>query len=216
MGKLIHGGQVYAEVNKGIPTIFKGETIPTSNQGTDGQIYLRYTDGVDTFGTPTSAYPTGATISATSQYTTYAPYKAFGKNIDGWGANGSSGTLTFAFDTDTFTPKTLSFVDYFDVSGGYLKANSFTFEGSNDGSNWDILYTKNDAADIKDIVKTVDISTQTAYSKFRFVINGGTGYAGIKNVVLWSEGIGNPIVETYAKVSGSWQRLIGTDISDIS
>lgn len=200
----------------GDATIIKGETMPAAGQGSNGQLYLQYVDnGSDTFGTPDSNTPTGATISSNSQYMTYAPYKAFGGNADGWGANGSTGTLVFAFDTDTFVPKILSFVDYFDVSGGYLKANSFTFEGSNDGSNWDILYTKSDSADVKDLVKTVDISTQMAYSQFRFVVNGGAGYAGIKNVVLWSESDESPIINTYAKVSGAWQDLIGTDVNDI-
>ena len=197
-------------------TILSGTAEPTAAQGSDGDIYLQYVNGVDVFGNPTSNTPDNGSISATSTYSLYSPFKAFGNN-DGWGANGGSGTLTYTFTSDSFRPVSLSFIDYFDVSGGYLKANTFTFEGSNDGSTWDTLYTKSDAATTKDTVKTVTIETQNTYNRFRLVVSGGSGYAGIKNVVcIGSDAYGRRIiVDTFCKASGAWQDLIGSDIDDV-
>lgn len=213
-------GKAYSPVTVNVSggggtAILSGKAEPTASVGSNGDIYLQYVDGIDIFGTPTSNNPPNGVINATSTYTSYSPYKGFGNN-DGWGAEGGNGTLTYTFTSESYKPSFLSFVDYFDVSGGYLKANTFTFEGSDDGVNWDILYTKSEPATTKDTVKTVALATQKAYSRFRFVVDGGSGYAGIKNVVCLDEESGiSPIVAAFCKVNGSWQVLIGTNINDV-
>ena len=199
-------------------TILSGKSDPTSSIGSDGNIYLKYVDGSDVFGTPSSNTPDGANISATSVYSSYAAYKAFGKQ-DGWGASGGEGTLSFTFDSDQYKINQLQFEDSFVVSGGYLQAKNFSFEGSNDGTNWEVLYSQSNAQTSADI-KTVTINTNNYYRYFRFVVNSGGGYCGLRRISAVGEKYGTPvnsalIVDVFLKVNGAWQDLIGSDMSDV-
>lgn len=207
---------VTVSVSGGGATILSGTDAPISSQGNDGNLYLQTITGGDIFGKPTSNNPSNGTISATSTYSSYHPYQAFGIDNGGWGANGTSGTLTFTLSSGTCIPATLSFVDYFDVSGGYLKANTFSFEGQKTDNTWEQIYNKTDVATEKDETKTVSITSSTQYKAFRFVVNGGSGYAGIKNVVLISISSDELIIGDYVKVNGAWQNLIGSYISDVT
>jgi len=201
-------------------SVLSGTDLPTAAQGGNGEIYLRVSTDLDIIGTPTSDTPTGVVISASSYYGGYNPYKGFGAQELGWMPNGANGSLMVEFSSAHYVIQKLSFVDYMTYGGSIVIRNATTeFQGSNDGVTWDTLHTKSSHSTITGQVTTVVLNTNTPYSKFRFVCTGdGSNWSGLRGIVLTGyEHNGTPVVicDTYLKVSGAWQNLIGSNISDV-
>jgi len=203
----------------GTSVVLSGYGAPDGGLGNDGNIYLEVE--LDAVGTPTSNDSTGLAISASSFYTGYEAYKAFGQN-SGWMANGTSGSISVSLLTFSIVPQKISFVDAVRFGGSAYIINASTIiEASNNGTNWDTLYEKRSASNFGEITE-VDLtqSQVLAYKMFKFSCVGqGNVWCGLQGVsIVGYDPSGNTgtVVSSYCKVNGVWQPLIGTNISDVT
>lgn len=213
-----------AKIN--IERILCGTAVPTSLIGKNGDVYLEIDEGdpdpqpIDLFGTPESdttetgiiTENTGATV-----YRDYYPYKAFGNNAGGGRNSMGNYILTYMFTNGmAYKPTYVKFCNNFTVTGGWLQSK-VTFQGSNDGSTWTDIVSKNEAV-TRDTYFEANLLTNNYYKYFRFNCSGITGnYTGIKGIVV--NGIpftsGEPgIKNIYTKNDGSWLKYI-KDITDV-
>ena len=183
--------------------------------GADGDMYVKLARDestlFDMFGSPsaesTDDYEMSYIVDS-SVMGDYYDYEAFGTG-KGFGQNGrGSMTITYHFKNSKFKPANVSYCNNFSLSGGgYLESANFSIKASNDGTNWDTLYSTNTACP-RDTSVSADITTNTYYSYFKFEMNSGGGYTGIKNIVM------NGISESYSNIDNIYFKNDGTWLKD--
>ncbi|MBP3850960.1 MAG: hypothetical protein J6D36_00255 [Erysipelotrichaceae bacterium] len=190
-----------------------GGVNPSS--GADGDMYVKLARDestlIDMFGSPsaesTDDYEMSYTVDS-SVMGDYYDYEAFGTG-KGFGQNGrGSMTITYHFKNSKFKPVNVSYCNNFNLSGGgYLESANFAIKASNDGTNWDTLYSTTYPCP-RDTIVSADIATNTYYSYFKFEMNSGGGYTGIRNIVM------NGISESYSNIDNIYFKNDGAWLKD--
>lgn len=121
--------------------------------------------------------PSG-TASSSSNYSTSQPFWGFNNTNDTWTANGTTGWLKYDFGSGV--TKTIT---KYSVSQGAFSGRapySWTFEGSNDDSNWTVLHTvTNDNSWSNYQTKNYTCSLSGAYRYYRINITLSGGASGL-------------------------------------
>ena len=139
-------GQALMPSSFGLTDPETGTWVPKPYSGTYGNngFYLPFTDTsaadlTDQVPTMSSATaPSGTASASTEQSGTYAAWKAFDKNAASyWFATATTGWLKYQYATAaTITAYSLA------CDGNGYGPSGWTFEGSNDNSNWTVLDTR--------------------------------------------------------------------------
>lgn len=200
-------------VNKQDVLLYGGVNPST---GADGDMYVKLARDestlIDMFGSPSAESTDGYEMSYTvdsSVMGDYYDYEAFGAG-KGFGQNGrGSMTITCHFKNSKFKPANVSYCNNFNLSGGgYLESANFAIKASNDGTNWDTLYSTTYPCP-RDTSVSADITTNTYYSYFKFEMNSNRGYTGIRNIVM------NGISESYSNIDNIYFKNDGTWLKDL-
>ncbi|QSF43563.1 discoidin domain-containing protein [Paenibacillus tianjinensis] len=121
--------------------------------------------------------PAPFVASASSYNTVYEPWKAFDKTTSTmWYVNATSGWIKLDFG------KTYKVVQYSITSASTNQTpKTWTFEGSNDNTNWTTLDTRtNITAWTENAKQTFVVSSSTEYRYFRLNISANNGNANIR------------------------------------
>lgn len=192
--------------------VLSGEGVPTAAQGDNGQIYLKYGATLYSIqGLVTSESALSVAVSANSSWSGYEPWKAFSTS-GGWIGNGGNPHWLQVATQTNVTIKTISF-----LANDSSRAHAISRVGySEDGTT----FTNAPLSSSTMVINQGNtVLSQGATGKyFRIYFDGSYGvsyYPMMEKVKIMAEGQGSEIYEAYAKVSGAWQSLIGSDIGDI-
>lgn len=192
--------------------VLSGEAVPTAAQGDNGAIYLRYGAALYSIqDLVTSESALSVAVSANSSWSGYAPWKAFSTSGQWIGNGGNPHWLQVATQTNV-TIKTISF-----FANDSSRAHAISRVGySEDGTT----FTDAPLSSSTMVNRNGNtVLSQGATGKyFRIYFDGSYGasyYPMMEKVKIMAEGQGLIVDAAYAKVSGAWQSLIGSDIGDI-
>jgi hypothetical protein len=132
--------------------------------------------------------PSGIVSASVSNQYGYDPYQAFKINGYGWYGNGSSGWLKYQFTNQ----KRISFYSISHSSSQFVLSTmpkNWTFEGSNDGTNWTILDTQNNITWVNDEKKKFKINIPDYYLYYRINVSAvnGAGYISISKLEMMED-----------------------------
>ncbi len=143
-------------------------------------------DFYDLLGTPTSNSGTSQagltyTLSASSHYNNLDAYMAFGTN-DNYESNGTAAAWIKIQFGEAIVITSFTFVEM----TGSDSFGDFELQGSNDGTNWDDLYSYK--MQLITASQTIDLGNSTGYLYYRFYNTSSTGngssWRRLKNVYL--------------------------------
>lgn len=130
--------------------------------------------------TMTSNTAPSGIVSASSTSTTSAEYKAFNKvTTDYWQSGGSSAVPSW-LRYDFSEPKVIVRYSILNDTVSLTAPKSWTFEGSNDGTNWTVLDTRTNFTGFQNnIVSYFDANNTVAYRYYRLYVTAFTGDASV-------------------------------------
>ena len=179
-------GQALTPSSFGSTDAETGTWVPKAYSGTYGNngFYLPFTDTsaadlTDQVPTMSSATaPSGVASASSEQSGTYAAWKAFDKNAASyWFATATTGWLKYQYAT----PATITAYSLACDGAGY-GPSGWTFEGSNDNSNWTVLDTRSGyGSTLTTTVVYFYCSNSTAYTYYRL---NCTGAATVGNLAI--------------------------------
>ncbi|MCE3203427.1 discoidin domain-containing protein [Paenibacillus sonchi] len=108
-------------------------------------------------------------------------YSTTNSNYSAWGTTKTSGWLRYEFPNEKIISKyVLSYGTH--AANGYVNGvnpKNWTFEGSNDGSNWTILDSQSNVTNWTDgEEKTFTFNNDVAYKMYQINISSNNGYTG--------------------------------------
>ena len=172
----------------------------------------------------------GQVATASSAYAGYEPFEAFNGTYSGYSdswlssANATPATPEWiAIDLGQIVTITGYTVRNQNYSTPY-PATDWTFEGSNDGTNWDVLHTVvNDTSDLSDsgLRSYLDLGV-FSYRHYRLNVTAGpSGLVSFSDIQLISPSYniatdGNTIAELEALTSTQWATLYPSGLSNIA
>lgn len=203
----------YSQVTVNVPgsgsTILSGMDAPSSSQGNNGDIYLRLSTLLQGF--VNSESELSVTVTASTNWSGYEPWKAFKSNT-AWIGNGGNphwlqietpGEVTLGGDInfksfDSNRAKAISRIGYSDDGVNFTEA---------------VLSESTMSNNVGHAVLSQNITGRY----FRLYFDGDYGssaYPMVGALELYTAS-GTTISSTYLKVSGAWQDLIGSDVTDV-
>lgn len=219
--------------------IIKSTSSPTSNDGSNNDLFIKYHEGyLDT--TYTSAIKNLAMTSndytdsdgyrfiasASSVYNNLQPYLAF---------NGTPGGNTECWHPNSGTPQWLQLqfpqkiiIEGFTIynrTSNVEHPTAFTVQGSDDGANWtdliQVSWTETGSNLHKDVVVP---STANGFYYYRWYITGVTSspYGVISEIDftnIHEPGVSANIQiadETFVKLNGAWEDIIGANVLGVN
>lgn len=200
---------VTVNVSGGGSTILSGTSAPSSSQGSNGDIYLRISALLQRF--VNSESELSVTVTASTNWGGFEPWKAF-KSDTGWIGNGGNphwlqietpGVVTLGGDInfksfDSQRAKAISRIGYSDDGVNFTEA---------------VLSESTMSNNVGHAVLSQDITGRY----FRLYFDGNysaSTYPMVGALELYTAS-GTTISSTYLKVSGAWQDLIGSDVTDV-
>ena len=203
MGKAAGGG------GGGGATILSGASAPSAGQGSNGDLYLK-TEAVSELDNSGLGWyaEQGSICKDTNVFCTVGNYRSFNKTTTTAAAIAVAGNGTWrpllastdALAVQVYVSKaqaTISYTNSYTINGVTWYFNDPQYGWSGDQSVADTNYPKFD--------ETMSVATQE-----------DAEYLLAKLGVTYQNVTGDVVVSAYAKVSGAWQSLVGTHISDIN
>ena len=194
----------------GSKNILSGTSIPTAQDGSDGDIYLLILANL---------VPDGATTNLIAGQNASNAYYAFdGNDSTFWTtSDGNYNNMYVGYDFSSPTivkavgicPRQLS---------GNVQIGEFKIQASNDLENWIDVSSgvfPNDASKYAGVWTRFNFENSTAYRAWRILaltLNGSVTFT-IFGLQFYGEG--STIDNAYLKVDGSWVSLIGQSINDV-
>ena len=114
------------------------------------------------------------TVSASSEHPAYQAWKMFdGNDASYWNSLGSCPTVIIAVDFGIGISKTVKKYAIKFYSPSYNCPNGWTFEGSNDNTNWTVLDTQTGQSVFNGTTKAYEFSNALAYRYYRLNVTDG-------------------------------------------
>lgn len=124
--------------------------------------------------------PSGIASASSAMSTSYSAWRAFDKVVtgNGWETTSSNGWLQYEF---TQPIRIVKYSIYPRVNFTSSAPKDWTFEGSNDGTNWTVLDTQVNISNwVNGIAKNYNIINNIEYKNYRLNISSSNSYSGIK------------------------------------
>lgn len=193
----------------GSTNILSGTNEPTSNLGSDGDIYL-HLNGIIQGPVDNTSDLTKVTVTANSYWTNFEPQKAFSKNTGWIGCGGNPHWIQLEFkNAISITGLNFSSLDS-------TRSHAISRVGaSNDG----ITFTNADIniSTMQNNYGNLELNEGCVTKFLRLYFDGEYGvsqYPMVGELCIYGamDNIGN----AYCKVNGTWQNLINTNIEDVN
>lgn len=191
-------------------TILSGAKEPTSDIGSNGDIYLRTLGILQPLVESQSAL--SINVTANSNWSGYDPWKAFSSVNNNWwiGNGGNLHWLQVEFQ-EQINLQEVSFITY-DARRTYPISRIAYSDNGVDFTDAILSESTTDG-----LSGHASVSGECVGKYFRFIFDGSYGvsyYPGMGKLELFGASVN--IYSSYCKVNGIWQNLIGTNINDIN